>query len=97
MMVFKKCVSVLLVISFILVFNTQAFAGQKNSPSQKLVNINTASIKQLVKLPRIGEKIAQRIIDFREKNGRFKRIEELMKVKGIGEKMFARLKKQITV
>jgi competence protein ComEA len=41
--------------------------------------------------------VAQRIIDFRKKNGRFKKIEEIMKVKGIGEKMFNRIKGLITV
>jgi competence protein ComEA len=41
-------------------------------------------------------KIAQRIIDFRKKNGNFKRVEEIMKVKGIGEKIFLRFKDLIT-
>jgi competence protein ComEA len=41
--------------------------------------------------------VGQRIIDFREKNGKFKKIEEIMKVKGIGEKLFLQLKDRITV
>ncbi|MBN1271999.1 MAG: helix-hairpin-helix domain-containing protein [Candidatus Aminicenantes bacterium] len=61
------------------------------------VNINKASLDELQTLPGIGVKIAQRIIDFRDKNGPFKRIEELMKVKGIGEKMFERMKEKLTV
>jgi competence protein ComEA len=96
-MAFKKIVSVLLVVSLFLVFNAPAFAGGKESSTPKPVNINTASVKQLVELPWVGEKIAQRIVDFRKKNGKFKRIEELMKVKGIGEKLFDKLKKQITL
>ncbi len=61
------------------------------------ININTASLDDLQKLPRIGEKIAQRILDFRKANGNFKKVEELMKVKGIGEKLFNQIKEQVTV
>jgi competence protein ComEA len=61
------------------------------------VNINTASQSELEGLPRIGPKVAQQIIDYRTKNGNFKKIEEIMKVKGIGEKLFNQLKDLITV
>ncbi len=61
------------------------------------ININTASPAELDKLPRIGPKVAQRIIDYRKEHGLFKRIEDLMKVKGIGEKTFAKLKDLVTV
>jgi len=66
------------------------------SPKGK-ININTAGSSELQQLPRIGPKVAQRIIDYREKNGKFTRIEELMKVRGIGEKTFEQLKDRITV
>jgi len=61
------------------------------------ININTASAAELQQLPRIGEKVAQRIIDFREQHGNFQKIEEIMKVRGIGENTFANLKELITV
>jgi competence protein ComEA len=61
------------------------------------ININTASVSELQQLPRVGPKVAQRIVDYREKHGKFERIEELMKVQGIGEKTFEQLKNQITV
>ncbi|MEW5901596.1 MAG: helix-hairpin-helix domain-containing protein [Acidobacteriota bacterium] len=70
-------------------------AGQK-AADQK-VNINTASLEELQTLPRIGPGIAQRIIDHRKENGNFKKIEEIMKVRGIGEKVFNQLKDRITV
>lgn len=97
MMGSKRLISILVMFSFFMVMLGFSFADQKQVPDSKLVNINSAGIKQLVTLPRIGEKIAQRIIDFRKKHGKFKRIQDLMKVKGIGEKMFTRLKKLITV
>lgn len=97
---FKKLVSIFVVLLFCMMLSVNAFSAQKKSTAPKgakLININTAGADQLVKLPRIGEKIAQRIIEFRKKNGKFKKPADLMKVKGIGEKTFARLEKLITV
>ena len=65
--------------------------------AQKTVNINTASAEQLSNLPRVGPAIAQRIMDFRKENGPFKVAEDLMLVRGIGEKTFALLKPYITL
>ena len=62
-----------------------------------VVNLNSATAAQIATLPGIGEKAAQRIIEYREKNGGFKKIEELMNVKGIGEKSFLKLKPLVTV
>lgn len=61
------------------------------------VNLNSASATQLQTLPGVGASTAQRIVEYRQKNGSFKKIEELMNVKGIGEKSFLKLKPLITV
>ena len=82
---------------FALVFSFLSPVGATANSETKKININTASAANLQQLPRIGPKVAQRIIDFREKHGKFKRVEELMKVKGIGEKTFMNLKDLITV
>ena len=66
-------------------------------PATTVVNLNTATSAQIATLPGVGEKAAERIIEYREKNGGFKKIEELMNVKGIGEKSFLKLKPLITV
>ena len=61
------------------------------------VNVNEAGIDQLALLPRIGPAVAQRIVEFREENGAFKTVEDLMLVRGIGEKTFERLAPYITL
>lgn len=72
--------------------------GAKGSadPGEK-VNINTASTSELVALPGIGPKIAEKIVSYRQEHGKFQKLEDLMAVKGIGEKKFAQLKPYITV
>ncbi|AFG35983.1 competence protein ComEA-like protein with helix-hairpin-helix repeat region [Fervidobacterium pennivorans DSM 9078] len=67
------------------------------SLSNEKININTASLEELEKLPGIGPSKAQAIIDYRTNNGPFKSIEEIKNVKGIGEKTFEKLKDLITV
>jgi competence protein ComEA len=61
------------------------------------VNINTATVQELQFLPRVGAAVAKRIVDFRTANGAFKAPEELARVKGIGEKSFARLAPYVSV
>ena len=61
-----------------------------------VVNVNTASAAELERLPGVGETVALRIVEHREKNGAFKSIEDLMLVRGIGEKSFERIKPYLT-
>lgn len=71
--------------------------ASKESRAGDLVNLNTADATELTRLPGVGAVTAQRIISFRETHGAFKAIEDLKKVRGIGDKKFARLQDLITV
>jgi competence protein ComEA len=74
-----------------------AAAAKARATTNQPVNLNAATAAQLQTLPGVGASTAQRIVDYRQKNGSFKKIEELMNVKGIGEKSFLKLKPLITV
>lgn len=67
-------------------------AAAPAAPARKTVNVNQASADELARLPRVGPSLAGKIVAHREQHGPFKRSEDLMEVKGIGEKMFAVLK-----
>ena len=62
-----------------------------------LVNLNSASQQELETLPRIGPALAGRILDWRTANGRFAAVTDLMKVTGVGQKLFDGLKDRVTV
>nr|WP_239493336.1 helix-hairpin-helix domain-containing protein [Luteitalea sp. TBR-22]BCS33309.1 hypothetical protein TBR22_A25360 [Luteitalea sp. TBR-22] len=66
------------------------------APAQ-VVNVNTATAAQFEALPGIGPSMAQRIVSYREKNGPFKKLEDLMNVQGIGEKSFLKLRPYLSV
>jgi competence protein ComEA len=61
------------------------------------LNLNSASVAQLEALPGIGRATAERIVEYRQKNGGFKKAEDLMNIRGIGEKNFLKLKPLVTV
>jgi competence protein ComEA len=81
-----------------------ALSAQSKAPAPKPaatatapVNLNTATVEQLATIPGVGPKMAERIIDYRQKNGGFKKVEDLMNVSGVGEKSFLKMKPLITV
>lgn len=76
--------------------NSDIMEQEEEDPT--IVNINTATSEELVeKLPRVGAKMAARIIEYRESNGGFKNIDELKNINGIGKKNFEKLKDLICI
>ena len=62
-----------------------------------VLNLNTATVQQLERLPGVGPALAKRIVDFREKKGGFKRIEELLAVPGISEKKWKAVREYLVL
>ena len=73
-----------------------ALAAAKPAPAGK-VNINTATVEQLTTLPGVGPKLAARIVEHRQKAGAFKSTQELINVRGIGEKNFEKIQGYLTL
>jgi len=96
-MMFRRFVAtgLALAMAALLVSGT-AMAEGKPAPTAK-VNLNTASIEQLTTLPGVGPKLAARIVEYRQKSGTFRSTQELMNVKGVGEKNFAKIEAWLSV
>jgi len=78
----------------------QAAAESKTSSkaaTAQPVDINSATLEQLTTVPGIGPSLAQRIIEFREKQGPFQRIEDLLKIRGIGERSLEKIRPHVKV
>ena len=64
---------------------------------EKSINLNSAGLDELVSLPGIGTSTAEKIIEYRNKKGKFKSVQQIMNVKGIGEKKFQKIKDYLTI
>lgn len=82
---------------FILVALVAFIGGLSSAEDNAKTNINTATVEELASLQGIGEKKAESIVEHREKVGLFTTIEGLKDVKGIGDKIFDKIKDQIAV
>jgi comEA protein len=70
---------------------TQRPLGQAAASADGVINLNTASLQELTRLPSVGPSRAQAILELRQKLGGFKKVEDIMRVKGIGRKTFRKL------
>lgn len=81
----KSLIVLLVMVGFIFGFSSSILAADDEGK----ININTATVEELMKLKGVGEKTAEKIINFREENGLFQSVEDLEQVKGIGPKIIA--------
>ncbi|MGD0099015.1 MAG: helix-hairpin-helix domain-containing protein [Acidobacteriota bacterium] len=94
----KARVACVLVLCLGLVFSSVSVLAQKSShPATEKINLNSATAEQLQSLPGIGPAIAKSIIEYRTKTGKFNRIEEIINVKGVGEKKFQKIKDRLVL
>lgn len=94
----RKSLPILTLVLLLTAIGTVAMADTDTGASPAgAVNINTADAAQLSMLPRVGEKVAQRIIDYRTEHGPFKKAADLMQVKGFGAKTFELVSPYIAV
>ena len=89
-------VSVLLCFSF-LFFLSATVSANKNKPPVKPVNINTATSEELQQVPGIGPATAQKILQMRKSYGPFKSFDDLLAIRGLGEKRLDKMRKYLTV
>ena len=77
--------------------NTNMIEESSEAEYDGLININSANLEELKKISGVGDVKAQSIIEYREKNGGFKSIDEIKNIDGIGEKTFEKIKDKITI
>ena len=94
----KAKVACVFVLCLGLAISAVSAPAQKSSPaSTEKINLNSATAEQLQSLPGIGPAIAKSIVDHRTKVGKFSRIEEIINVKGVGEKKFQKIKDRLVI
>ena len=98
-MMFKKVrIACVVALCLGLVFSSVSVMAQKPDPAGvDKINLNSATAEQLQTLPGIGPATAKSIIEHRTKIGEFSRIEEIINIKGIGEKKFQKIKDRLVV
>ncbi|HYL84388.1 MAG TPA: helix-hairpin-helix domain-containing protein [Candidatus Angelobacter sp.] len=79
-----------------LLFSAASFAGKKKPPA-KPININTATSEELQQVPGIGPATAQKILQMRKSYGPFKSVDDLLAIRGLGEKRLNKMRKFLTV
>jgi|UniRef100_A0A7V3RHR9 competence protein ComEA len=102
----KEVIILSSLIAIIFIINIFGYVKQKSNKRSyamiieegiRQISINSADVEELCALPGIGPAIAQRIVEYRKKNGGFKSIDEIKAVKGIGEKLFEKIKPYIKI
>ena len=98
---FRRLTPVILIFTglFALACSNQAPVGPLSvqQPLPHAVNINTAPLEELQKIPHIGESLARKIVEHRETNGPFRRVEHLMLIQGVSDKRYRKIRPLVRV
>jgi competence ComEA-like helix-hairpin-helix protein len=94
---FRDLPAIVAAIWILLLFSLAGVIHAEKHPPAKPIDLNAANAKELQELPGVGPVTAQRIIDLREKSGRFKRVEDLLAVRGISQKKLEAMRPYVTV
>jgi competence protein ComEA len=90
--IMQKSLKLITLVLFAIAASAPLFAADAPASSGEVVNINTATQAELMLLPRIGPTVAERIIEFREANGPFKKATDILQVRGVGDASFELLR-----
>jgi comEA protein len=94
----KTLIACVLTLCLGMTLSSVSIMAQKAAPAAtEKISLNSATVEQLQTLPGIGPSIAKSIVEHRTKIGKFSRIEEVMNVKGVGEKKFQKIKDRLTL
>ena len=88
----KRMMVLFVALAMVMTFSAALWAGDAGK-----INLNKATATEISQLKGIGMKYAERIVEFRDKNGPFKQVEDLLKIQGIGPKILEKNKDRITV
>lgn len=104
--IFVYCLGLLLILIVIMLWEnrlydhrlaTETYAQVPSASEAYLINLNTATTEELQELPKIGPVLAGEIITYREDNGRFSEKEELLNIKGVGQKIYETIADRVTI
>jgi len=100
--ILRATLGVATLFAVMLAFGAGGLAADPSSAESKpeadaRVDLNTAAVDELMTVPGIGEVMARRIVEWREQHGPFRRVEDLIKVKGVGDKTFEKLRPHVRV
>ena len=93
--IMRQTVGVFLILTFMALAAAPTIAAGESGPEK--IDINAAAIEELTELPGIGRAYAQRIVDYRKKNGPFRKIEDLLNVRGIGDATLEKIRDRVMV
>ena len=87
----QSCVKLPIILSIVLICAPPSICLSAQSPSEERINLNTASVEELSRLPGIGPRLAARIVEHRRKHGPFKRPQDLIIIRRISPKLYRRI------